>query len=69
MWNYEKRLLYPVNIKRSDAIMARRLCARCCGENSAVESAAYYLTHRYTMPTDQTRALLTDIGTEELGHG
>ena len=68
MWAYEKRLQYPVNIKKKDLRMAKLLVTQYGGSNGELAAALRYLNQRYTMPDDKGRALLTDIGTEELAH-
>ena len=68
MWKYEKKLQYPVNIKRKDLKMAKTIITQYGGANGELAAALRYLNQRYTMPTDKGKALLTDIGTEELAH-
>jgi len=68
MWAYEKRLQYPVNIKSKDLRMARLLITQYGGSNGEMAAALRYLNQRYTMPDNRGKALLTDIGTEELAH-
>ena len=68
MWRYEKRLQYPINIKNKDLRMAKLLVTQYGGSNSELAAALRYLNQRYTMPDNRGKALLTDIGTEELGH-
>ncbi len=68
MWNYEKRLLYPINIKRRDLKFAKVVVEQYGGANGELGAAIRYLNQRYTMPDGRGKALLTDIGTEELGH-
>ncbi len=68
MWAYEKRLQYPINIKSKDLRMAKLLVTQYGGSNGELAAALRYLNQRYTMPDDKGRALLTDIGTEELAH-
>lgn len=68
MWIYEKKLEFPVNIKNKDLIMAKCLMAQYGGPDGELAAALRYLNQRYTMPTGETKGLLTDIGTEELGH-
>lgn len=68
MWKYEKTLGYPINIKKKDLKMAKLLITQYGGPNGELGAALRYLNQRYTMPDDKGRALLTDIGTEELGH-
>lgn len=68
MWAYEKRLQYPINIKKKDLKMAKYLVAQYGGPDGELSAAMQYLNQRYTMPDERGKALLTDIGTEELGH-
>ncbi len=68
MWRYEKKLQYPVNIKRKDVEMAKLLITQYGGPNGELAAALRYLNQRYTMPDEKGKALLTDIGTEELAH-
>lgn len=68
MWKYVKTLQYPVNIKKKDLKMAKYLVTQYGGANGELGAALRYLNQRYTMPDDKGKALLTDIGTEELGH-
>ena len=68
MWKYVKTLQYPVNIKKKDLRMAKYLVTQYGGSNGELAAAWRYLNQRYTMPDDKGKALLTDIGTEELAH-
>lgn len=68
MWIYQKTLQHPVNIKCGDLQMAKYLITQFGGPNGELGAALRYLSQRYTMPTGKSRALLTDIGTEELAH-
>jgi len=68
MFKYVKTLEYPVNIKKKDLRMARYLVTQYGGSNGELAAAWRYLNQRYTMPDDKGKALLTDIGTEELAH-
>jgi spore coat protein JC len=68
VWKYEKFLQYPVNIRRKDVKMAKYLVTQYGGSNGELAAALRYLNQRYTMPDDKGKALLTDIGTEELAH-
>jgi len=68
MWAYEKRLQYPINIKKKNLKMAKVLVTQYGGSNGELAAALRYLNQRYTMPDNHGKALLTDIGTEELGH-
>lgn len=68
MWKYVKTLQYPINIKNKDLKMAKYLVTQYGGANGELAAAWRYLNQRYTMPDDKGKALLTDIGTEELAH-
>ena len=68
MWIYEKKLQYPVNIKSTDLRFVKDLLTQYGGPDGELSAALRYLNQRYTMPTDKTKGLLTDIGTEELAH-
>ena len=68
MFSYNKRLQYPVDIKKKDLRMAKYLVTQYGGPNGELGAALRYLNQRFTMPDDRGKALLTDIGTEELGH-
>ena len=66
MWKYEKTLQYPVNIKNKDLKMAKYIITQFGGANGELAALLRYLTQRYTMPDEKGKALLTDIGTEEM---
>lgn len=68
MWLYEKRLQYPVNIKKPDAKAASVIIDQLGGPDGELAAALRYLSQRYTMPYPEIQALLTDIATEELAH-
>lgn len=68
MWVYEKKLEYPVHIKSKDLEMAKFLITQYGGPDGELSAAIRYLNQRYTMPTGMTKALLNDIGTEEMAH-
>lgn len=68
MFKYEKMLEYPINIKKKDIKMAKNLLAQLGGPDGELSASLRYLCQRFTMPDDKGKALLSDIGTEELGH-
>lgn len=68
MWKYEKKLEYPVNIRKKDLKMAKYLMAQYGGPDSELAASLRYLNQRYSMPDDRGKALLTDIANEELSH-
>lgn len=69
MWIYEKNLEYPVEVyNTSNPRLAKRILTAYGGPDGELSAALRYLSQRYTMPTASTKAILTDIGTEELAH-
>lgn len=68
MFKYVKRLQYPINIKNKDLKMAKYLVTQYGGSNGELAAALRYLNQRLSMPDNMGKALLNDIGTEELGH-
>lgn len=68
MWIYEKKLQYPVNIKRPNAAMAKLIISQYGGPDGESAASIRYLSQRFATPYDEVRAILTDIGTEELAH-
>lgn len=68
MWNYEKRLQYPVNIKNTCPKTAQYIISQYGGPDGELAASLRYLSQRYTMPCKEVGGLLTDIGTEELAH-
>ena len=68
MWIYEKKLQKPVKIANSDPAMAKIIITQLGGPDGETGAAMRYLSQRYAMPNNKVKAVLTDIGTEELGH-
>lgn len=68
MWTYDKRLEYPVKISRPNPAMAKIIMSQIGGPDGEAGAATRYLSQRYAAPDNIVRAILTDIGTEELGH-
>lgn len=68
MWDYEKRLQYPVNIKNPNAKLAQFIISQYGGPDGELGASMRYLSQRYASPYREVSALLTDIGTEELAH-
>lgn len=68
MWVYEKRLQFPVNIKRPDPKAAQIIISQYGGPDGEMGASMRYLSQRYSMPDNKVAGLLTDIGTEELAH-
>lgn len=68
MWNYERRLQFPVNIKETNAKIAQVIISQFGGPDGELAASQRYLSQRYSTPYRQVAGLLTDIGTEELAH-
>lgn len=68
MFVYEKKLQYPVRITRSDPRMAAAIISQYGGPDGELAASLRYLSQRFSMPDAKLKALLTDIGVEELGH-
>lgn len=68
MWNYEKRLEYPIKIKQTNPDLAKFIISQYGGPDGELAASMRYLSQRYTMPYPEIAGLLTDIGTEELAH-
>ncbi len=68
MFIYNKKLQYPVKIARCNPRLASIIISQYGGPDGELGASLRYLSQRYSMPFDQQKALLTDIGTEELGH-
>ena len=65
MWNYEKRLQYPVKISQTNAKMAQVIISQFGGPDGELAASMRYLSQRYTMPYKEVTGILTDIGTDE----
>ncbi len=68
MFVYEKKLQYPVKIKNPNAKLAAAIISQYGGPHGELGASLRYLSQRYSMPYAELKGLLTDIGTEELGH-
>ena len=68
MWTYDKKLQYPVNIKQTNPKLAMAIISQLGGPDGELAASLRYLNQRYSAPYDEVRALLTDIGSEELAH-
>lgn len=64
MWNYEKRLQYPVNITQTNPQIAQIIISQFGGPDGELSASMRYLSQRYTIPYREVAGLLTDIGTE-----
>ena len=68
MFSYEKKLQYPVKIKNPNPNLAKIILTQYGGPDGELGASLRYLSQRYAMPFDELKGILTDIGTEELGH-
>ncbi len=68
MFIYNKKLQYPVKIARPNPRLASVIISQYGGPDGELGASLRYLSQRYSMPFDEQKGLLTDIGTEELGH-
>ncbi len=68
MWIYEKKLEYPIKIKNPNPQMAKVIITQYGGPDGELAASLRYLSQRFSMVTPEARAVLNDIGTEELAH-
>lgn len=68
MFQYEKKLQYPVNIQNPNPALAKLIITQYGGPDGELGASLRYLSQRFSMPYNELKGLLTDIGTEELGH-
>ena len=68
MWTYNKVLEYPINIKCSDPRLAKVIISQYGGPDGELAASLRYLSQRFGMPDQKAKAILNDIGTEELSH-
>ncbi|MGE5558375.1 MAG: manganese catalase family protein [Bacillota bacterium] len=68
MWMYEKKLEYPAKVSRPNPKYAKWVITQYGGPDGELAASLRYLTQRYHMPTPEAKAILTDIGTEEMAH-
>lgn len=68
MWNYEKRLQFPINIKEPNPKIAQIIISQYGGPDGEMGASMRYLSQRYATPYREVAGTMTDIGTEELGH-
>ena len=68
MWTYDKMLEYPINIKETDTQLAKNIISQYGGPDGELAASLRYLSQRFGMPDQKAKAILNDIGTEELAH-
>ncbi len=69
MWNYSRNLQYPINIKNRNIEMAKVIVSQYGGPDGELGASLRYLSQRFGMPDKNAKAILNDIGTEELAPG
>lgn len=62
MWQYEKKLQYPINIKNPNPKLAQIIISQYGGPDGELAASLRYLSQRYAMPYPELKAVLTDIG-------
>lgn len=68
MWTYDRHLQYPVNIKTPNPALAKVIVSQYGGPDGELGASLRYLSQRFGMPDKKSKAILNDIGTEELAH-
>lgn len=68
MWEYQKLLQYPINIKTPNAKFAQIISSQYGGADGELGASLRYLSQRFAMPYPEIQAIFNDIGTEEIGH-
>ena len=68
MWTYNKVLQYPINIKCPNPKLAKFIISQYGGPDGELAASLRYLSQRFGMPDQKAKAILNDIGTEELAH-
>ena len=68
MWTYNKMLQYPINLKCTDVRLAKNIISQYGGPDGELAASLRYLSQRFGMPDQKSKAVLNDIGTEELAH-
>ena len=63
MWSYEKKLEYPVKIANPNPALAKVIVSQLGGPHGELGASMRYLNQRYSMPDDEIKAILTDVGT------
>ena len=68
MFKYEKKLPYPIDIKKKDLKMAKYITSQFGGPQGELAAAFRYYSQKFSMPTEEGKALLNDIAVEEISH-
>ena len=62
MWEYQKKLQYPINIKNPNPKLASFIVSQYGGPDGELSASMRYLSQRFSMKDDMAKAMLTDIG-------
>ena len=65
MFVYQKKLQYPVKIDKPNPRLANLIITQYGGPDGELGASLRYLSQRYSMPFDELKGLLTDIGIED----
>ncbi len=65
MWLYQKKLEYPIKIKNTNPKLAKFIISQFGGPDGELAASLRYLSQRFGMPDQKSKAILNDIGTEE----
>ena len=68
MWTYDKKLEYPINIKNPNPKLAKFIISQYGGPDGELAASLRYLSQRFGMPDQKSKAILNDVGTEEYVH-
>ena len=68
MWTYDRNLQYPINIRNRDPKLAKVIISQYGGPDGELGASLRYLSQRFSMPDKKSKAILNDVGTEELAH-
>ena len=68
MWTYDRMLQYPINIKCRDPKLAKVIISQYGGPDGELGASLRYLSQKFSMPDKVSKAILNDVGTEELAH-
>lgn len=62
MWEYQKKLQFPINIKNPNPRLATYIISQYGGPDGELGASMRYLSQRFSMKDDMAKGLLTDIG-------
>ena len=68
MFQYEKRLQFPVKICKPDAKSAQIIISQFGGPDGESAASMRYFSQKFATPYREVAGLLNDIATEELNH-